>query len=165
MTTAIEKVNSFLQYIEIENFKSYRGKICIGSLKQFSAVIGPNGSGKLPFSSNNWSINDVLIQESQISWTQSRLWWERRPTAFVYESWATWFTELRLEDQFLDSKLKLVLSNCQQDSFVPFSVHQWQPSLFWKTTLQSASNAASLDLLPTTKSTVKSWQATFTWLN
>lgn len=49
MTTAIEKVNSFLQYIEIENFKSYRGKICIGSLKQFSAVIGPNGSGKSCF--------------------------------------------------------------------------------------------------------------------
>lgn len=35
----------FLQFIEIENFKSYKGNITIGPLKQFSAVIGPNGSG------------------------------------------------------------------------------------------------------------------------
>lgn len=42
----MEKVNSFLQFIEIENFKSYRGQIKIGPLKQFSAVIGPNGSGE-----------------------------------------------------------------------------------------------------------------------
>lgn len=41
----MEKVNSFLQFIEIDNFKSYRGNIKIGPLKQFSAVIGPNGSG------------------------------------------------------------------------------------------------------------------------
>lgn len=43
----MEKVNSFLQFIEIENFKSYRGQIKIGPLKQFSAVIGPNGSGEI----------------------------------------------------------------------------------------------------------------------
>lgn len=37
---------AFLQFIEMENFKSYRGKVVIGPLKQFTAVIGPNGSGK-----------------------------------------------------------------------------------------------------------------------
>lgn len=42
----MERVNSFLNFIEIENFKSYRGNIKIGPLKQFSAVIGPNGSGR-----------------------------------------------------------------------------------------------------------------------
>lgn len=42
----MEKLNSFLNFIEIENFKSYRGNIKIGPLKQFSAVIGPNGSGE-----------------------------------------------------------------------------------------------------------------------
>lgn len=47
MATSIEKINSFLEFIEIENFKSYRGNIKIGPLKQFSAVIGPNGSGKM----------------------------------------------------------------------------------------------------------------------
>jgi structural maintenance of chromosome 1 len=38
-------MNAFLEYIEIDNFKSYRGKIVIGALKNFTAVIGPNGSG------------------------------------------------------------------------------------------------------------------------
>ena len=39
-------MNAFLQFIEIDNFKSYRGNLTIGPLKQFSAVIGPNGSGE-----------------------------------------------------------------------------------------------------------------------
>lgn len=33
--------------IEVENFKSYKGSVSIGPLKSFTAVIGPNGSGKL----------------------------------------------------------------------------------------------------------------------
>lgn len=37
---------AFLQFIEMENFKSYRGHVVVGPLKQFTAVIGPNGSGK-----------------------------------------------------------------------------------------------------------------------
>lgn len=36
---------AFLQFIEMENFKSYRGHVVVGPLKQFTAVIGPNGSG------------------------------------------------------------------------------------------------------------------------
>lgn len=40
-------MNAFLDFIEIDNFKSYKGKISIGSLKHFTAVIGPNGSGKI----------------------------------------------------------------------------------------------------------------------
>lgn len=39
----------FLNYIEVENFKSYKGQIAIGPLKRFTAVIGPNGSGKSNF--------------------------------------------------------------------------------------------------------------------
>jgi len=35
-----------LKYIEVENFKSYRGKQLIGPFKKFTAIIGPNGSGK-----------------------------------------------------------------------------------------------------------------------
>ncbi|XP_045462498.1 structural maintenance of chromosomes protein 1A [Harmonia axyridis] len=38
-----------LKYIEVENFKSYRGHRIIGPLKPFNAVIGPNGSGKSNF--------------------------------------------------------------------------------------------------------------------
>lgn len=34
-----------LKEIEVENFKSYKGKQRIGPFKQFTAVIGPNGSG------------------------------------------------------------------------------------------------------------------------
>uniref|UniRef100_A0A0B7A500 Structural maintenance of chromosomes protein n=1 Tax=Arion vulgaris TaxID=1028688 RepID=A0A0B7A500_9EUPU len=35
-----------LKYIEVENFKSYKGKQKIGPFKRFTAIIGPNGSGK-----------------------------------------------------------------------------------------------------------------------
>ncbi|XP_050296378.1 structural maintenance of chromosomes protein 1A [Anthonomus grandis grandis] len=38
-----------LKYIEVENFKSYKGRRIIGPLKAFNAVIGPNGSGKSNF--------------------------------------------------------------------------------------------------------------------
>jgi structural maintenance of chromosome 1 len=38
-----------LKYIEVDNFKSYRGYKKIGPLKPFMAVIGPNGSGKSNF--------------------------------------------------------------------------------------------------------------------
>ncbi|XP_067011670.2 structural maintenance of chromosomes protein 1A [Anabrus simplex] len=38
-----------LNFIEVENFKSYRGSVSIGPLKCFTAVIGPNGSGKSNF--------------------------------------------------------------------------------------------------------------------
>lgn len=36
-----------LKRIEVENFKSYKGKQEIGCLKPFTAIIGPNGSGEL----------------------------------------------------------------------------------------------------------------------
>lgn len=41
----------FLLELEVENFKSYKGKHRIGPFKPFSAVIGPNGSGKHFFES------------------------------------------------------------------------------------------------------------------
>jgi AAA15 family ATPase/GTPase len=37
----------FLKYVEIDNFKSYKGHIVIGPLRKFTAIIGPNGSGLL----------------------------------------------------------------------------------------------------------------------
>ncbi|XP_053671358.1 structural maintenance of chromosomes protein 1A [Anopheles nili] len=42
-------MSAFLSCIEVDNFKSYRGRTTIGPLKRFSAVIGPNGSGKSNF--------------------------------------------------------------------------------------------------------------------
>ncbi|XP_051961214.1 structural maintenance of chromosomes protein 1A [Xyrauchen texanus] len=36
----------YLKLIEIENFKSYKGRQIIGPFHKFTAVIGPNGSGK-----------------------------------------------------------------------------------------------------------------------
>ncbi|KAF5401791.1 putative structural maintenance [Paragonimus heterotremus] len=35
-----------LKYIELENYKSYKGKQVIGPFSTFTAIIGPNGSGK-----------------------------------------------------------------------------------------------------------------------
>lgn len=40
---------SNLKYIAVDNFKSYRGYQKIGPLKPFTAVIGPNGSGKINY--------------------------------------------------------------------------------------------------------------------
>ncbi|NP_001152812.1 structural maintenance of chromosomes 1A isoform X1 [Nasonia vitripennis] len=40
---------AFLKHIEVDNFKSYKGRLTIGPLKSFTAVIGPNGSGKSNF--------------------------------------------------------------------------------------------------------------------
>ncbi|KAJ7391317.1 Structural maintenance of chromosomes protein 1B, partial [Desmophyllum pertusum] len=36
----------YLQRLELENFKSYKGKHTIGPFMRFTAVIGPNGCGK-----------------------------------------------------------------------------------------------------------------------
>ena len=36
----------FLEYLHIEDFKSYKGKITIGPFGRFTSIIGPNGSGK-----------------------------------------------------------------------------------------------------------------------
>merc|ERR1712173_557838 len=41
--------NVQLKFIEVNNFKSYRGFKKIGPLRPFMAVIGPNGSGKSNF--------------------------------------------------------------------------------------------------------------------
>ncbi|XP_034248199.1 structural maintenance of chromosomes protein 1A-like [Thrips palmi] len=38
-----------LYNVEVENFKTYAGKVMIGPFKPFMAVIGPNGSGKSNF--------------------------------------------------------------------------------------------------------------------
>uniref|UniRef100_A0A834VB41 Structural maintenance of chromosomes protein n=1 Tax=Sarcoptes scabiei TaxID=52283 RepID=A0A834VB41_SARSC len=38
-----------LEYLVVENFKSYNGLQKIGPLKKFTAIIGPNGSGKSNF--------------------------------------------------------------------------------------------------------------------
>lgn len=37
----------FLKLIEIENFKSYKGRQIIGPFQRFTAIIGPNGSGEI----------------------------------------------------------------------------------------------------------------------
>lgn len=39
------KMPGYLKELEIENFKSYKGKHIIGPFKNFTAIIGPNGSG------------------------------------------------------------------------------------------------------------------------
>lgn len=36
-----------LKLIEIENFKSYKGRQIIGPFQRFTAIIGPNGSGEI----------------------------------------------------------------------------------------------------------------------
>ena len=41
-----------LKLIEIENFKSYKGRQIIGPFHKFTAIIGPNGSGMLLICAN-----------------------------------------------------------------------------------------------------------------
>lgn len=42
----MEEKCGHLEYIELDNYKSYKGKQVIGPFSAFTAVIGPNGSGK-----------------------------------------------------------------------------------------------------------------------
>lgn len=42
----IRKMRLSLQKIELHNFKTYRGNVKVGPLKEFTAVVGPNGSGR-----------------------------------------------------------------------------------------------------------------------
>lgn len=37
----------YLERLELENFKSYKGKHTIGPFMRFTAIIGPNGCGKI----------------------------------------------------------------------------------------------------------------------
>lgn len=37
----------FLKRLELTNFKSYKGHQVVGPFKRFTAIIGPNGSGKV----------------------------------------------------------------------------------------------------------------------
>lgn len=48
-----------LQKIEVENYKSYKGKQLIGPFKNFTAVIGPNGSGNSYFHVNILHLKDI----------------------------------------------------------------------------------------------------------
>jgi len=36
----------YLERLELENFKSYKGKHTIGPFMRFTAIIGPNGCGE-----------------------------------------------------------------------------------------------------------------------
>ena len=36
----------YLERLELQNFKSYKGIQTIGPFKRFTAIIGPNGAGK-----------------------------------------------------------------------------------------------------------------------
>ena len=38
---------AFLKQLELENFKSYKGRQIVGPFHRFTAIIGPNGSGTL----------------------------------------------------------------------------------------------------------------------
>ena len=40
------RTRGHLDRLEIENFKSYKGKHVIGPFSAFTAIIGPNGCGK-----------------------------------------------------------------------------------------------------------------------
>ncbi|PWN88292.1 P-loop containing nucleoside triphosphate hydrolase protein [Acaromyces ingoldii] len=59
-----------LVQLEVENFKSYRGKQILGPFDKFTAVIGPNGSGK---SNLMDAISFVLgVRSAQLRSTQLR---------------------------------------------------------------------------------------------
>lgn len=67
-------MSAFLKFIEMENFKSYRSKIVIGPLQRFTAIIGPNGSGKqfsTPLGHFFIFILHSTFQANPTSWTAS----------------------------------------------------------------------------------------------
>ena len=74
----------FLKYVEIDNFKSYKGHIVIGPLRKFTAIIGPNGSGK--FSIAHSPVTSFLSQANLISWTPSVSFWASQPRVYACEN-------------------------------------------------------------------------------
>lgn len=40
-------IMGYLERLELENFKSYKGSHTIGPFTRFTAIIGPNGCGKM----------------------------------------------------------------------------------------------------------------------
>ena len=56
----------FLKYVEIDNFKSYKGHIVIGPLQKFTAIIGPNGSGLSRVLSPVTAISRALLGKSNL---------------------------------------------------------------------------------------------------
>jgi len=67
----------YLKLIEIENFKSYKGRQIIGPFHKFTAIIGPNGSGKCSQFANN-NNNSTFATRLDIL-THAHI------TAFVYD--------------------------------------------------------------------------------
>ena len=60
-------MKAFLKFIEVENFKSYKGFYRIGPMNSFTAVVGPNGSGK--YTNYNMELIRVIyiwIKDSKI---------------------------------------------------------------------------------------------------
>lgn len=51
----------YLERLELENFKSYKGKHTIGPFMRFTAIIGPNGCGKnLAFDSTRFCFTVLM---------------------------------------------------------------------------------------------------------
>lgn len=71
----------YLKLIEIENFKSYKGRQIIGPFHKFTAIIGPNGSGKRVHSS--LIITTTLNKQSRII-TRLTILKHAHITAFIY---------------------------------------------------------------------------------
>ena len=44
-----QHIHAGIHGIEIENFKSYKGRHVIGPFKDFQCIIGPNGAGMLVY--------------------------------------------------------------------------------------------------------------------
>ncbi len=52
-----------IESLSLENFKSYKGPVNLGPFHDFTAVIGPNGSGKI-FNIINQLINNFALVNS-----------------------------------------------------------------------------------------------------
>lgn len=51
-----------LYSLELQDFKSYRGKQTIGPFSKFTAIVGPNGSGELfiHYPSSSGKVEDII---------------------------------------------------------------------------------------------------------
>jgi chromosome segregation ATPase len=46
MATPSDPPNVYLERLELQDFKSYKGQQVIGPFSKFCCIIGPNGAGK-----------------------------------------------------------------------------------------------------------------------
>ena len=68
MDGTLSRSEVYLDRLELENFKSYKGQQVVGPFSKFSCIVGPNGAGEGDHSTERkpYALIDVFPQANPI---------------------------------------------------------------------------------------------------